>query len=90
MGGVAVIPHIQGIDAAVQVAGEDSGWSVSGGLNEMGGGVLGSVLTHAPVVLLGAEEAVDEDDRRSIVRGFALGGFVQVVGERDAVGEFGG
>jgi len=51
----------------------------------LGDVLCGSVLTHAPVVLLAAEEAVDEDDGRSIL-GRTFGRLVEVVGERYAVG----
>ena len=59
-------------------------------------GVDGSVLTHAPVVLLRPEEAVEEDDGRSIVAEVfeavlrLCWRLVEVVGEADAVVEFGG
>ena len=37
------------------------------------------LLAHAAVVLLGAEESMDEDDR--ILLGFRLRGFIEVVGK---------
>ena len=45
-----------------------------------------SVLTHAPVVLLRAEEAMEEEDGRSIVSIVRFRRwFVEVVGDLDAI-----
>jgi len=60
-----------------------------GGVLFEGGRERGAVLTHAPVVLLGAEEPVEEEDRGSIGGG-GFGGWVEVVGEGYAVAEGGG
>jgi hypothetical protein len=64
------------VDGTVQIASEDSGLRVS---FAMKGSRQKCSLAHAPVILLGAEEAMDKDN--GVLFGVRLLSFVEVVGE---------
>ena len=65
MRGIAMVASVHGVDWAFQVADEHSA-ALSVGIFQRMDGRRGIVLTHAPVIPLGAEKTVDKDDRTTL------------------------